>query len=573
MRLNRLSDLFYQVSPSLFFISLLTSILTGVAYALLIPFIMYSLGADFGTSVSLEVHNYSYFDSPTQELAINYLLLCCFIILIRTVSQSLSTFIGFKATYRYRLSLYQQIKSMRQMELERVGPSRIINLISHDIKAIADASVNLPLIWINAIIIVGAMLFLLYLHPSIFVFVLVILGIAIVSYQIPMLVASRFMSRERDAFDAIQEGVKGLIYGAKELRLNKERADTYYHSALEQPEKAAFANGVKGFVTIILGGSYGQMLSFIIIGLVVFHFSYTHILGMNELFSIVAALLYLSGPIRTILSTTGSIRQGKVSLRKVEEFYSDLATPEVSGDKDIGSDWLQLEVRDLGFQYPGSDKFGISNINLAFLRGEVSFIVGGNGSGKTTLCKCLSTHFSPDKGQILLGNDLICSDNLQSVRHHISAIYADFYLFPKLYFEPEVNKTQAIEKYLRMLELDEKVNLSDGRFSTLSLSAGQRRRLALLVTLLEDRPIIVFDEWAADQDPRFKEIFYYKILPMLREQNKVVIVISHDERYFDAADKVVFMENGEVTSVSGEATKWQENTISSNKNNGYLFNS
>ncbi|MDC5822325.1 cyclic peptide export ABC transporter [Vibrio europaeus] len=556
MRLHRLSDLFYQVSPWLFFVSLMTSVFTGLAYALLIPFIMYALSADFGADVSLEVTNYSYFHSPTQELAVYYLLLCGFIILIRTISQSLSTYIGFRATYQYRLSLYQQIKSMRQMELDRVGPSRIINLLSHDIKVIADASVNLPLIWINAIIIVGVMLFLLYLHPDIFFFVLTALAIAIVSYQIPMLVASHFMRREREAYDTIQEGVKGLIYGAKELRLNKQRCDNYYRAALAEPEKVALANGLKGLVTIILGGSYGQMLSFLIIGLVVFHLSYTNLLSLKELFSIVAALLYLSGPIRTILSTTGSIKQGKVSLQKIEAFYAELATPEETGTGHLDPNWHQLQVRDVAFRYPGNDKFGIRDINLCFSRGEVSFIVGGNGSGKTTLCKCLSTHFSPEQGQILLGNQIISSDNLPSVREQISVIYADFYLFSNLYFPIEADQDATIQHYLRLLELNEKVSLTQGEFSTLSLSAGQRRRVALLVTLLEDRPIIVFDEWAADQDPRFKEIFYRKILPMLREQNKIIIVISHDDRYFDVADNLVFMENGTVQRIEkGPATE------------------
>jgi putative ATP-binding cassette transporter len=105
---------------------------------------------------------------------------------------------------------------------------------------------------------------------------------------------------------------------------------------------------------------------------------------------------------------------------------------------------------------------------------------------------------------------------------------------------------EVIAQYLRLLQLEDKVQIEAGRFSTLSLSDGQRKRLALLVCFLEDKDIYLFDEWAADQDPLFKEIFYYRILADLKRENKVVVVISHDERYFQVADKVLVMEHGRL---------------------------
>jgi putative ATP-binding cassette transporter len=94
------------------------------------------------------------------------------------------------------------------------------------------------------------------------------------------------------------------------------------------------------------------------------------------------------------------------------------------------------------------------------------------------------------------------------------------------------------------------VTIKNQRFSTTTaLSSGQRRRLALLVVLLEDRPLCIFDEWAADQDPAFKRTFYYQILPALRAKQKAVVVISHDDRYFDVADRILVLEDGKLARV------------------------
>ena len=88
------------------------------------------------------------------------------------------------------------------------------------------------------------------------------------------------------------------------------------------------------------------------------------------------------------------------------------------------------------------------------------------------------------------------------------------------------------------------MTLSQSGFSTTHLSHGQRQRLALLGAYLEDRPIYVFDEWAANQEPQFRNIFYRQILPELKARGKLAVVISHDDRYFDVADRLIRLTSG-----------------------------
>src|SRR5256885_14002412 len=63
---------------------------------------------------------------------------------------------------------------------------------------------------------------------------------------------------------------------------------------------------------------------------------------------------------------------------------------------------------------------------------------------------------------------------------------------------------------------------------------------------LEGRPVLVFDEWAADQDPSFRHLFYTELLPELRARGHLLVVISHDDRYFHLADRIVRMEAGRM---------------------------
>jgi putative ATP-binding cassette transporter len=195
--------------------------------------------------------------------------------------------------------------------------------------------------------------------------------------------------------------------------------------------------------------------------------------------------------------------------------------------------------------------FTLGPLNLTIEPGTLLFIAGGNGSGKTTLGKVLAGLYAPHTGEILLNGEPVSQCSLDAYRQYFSAVFSDFYVFETLLGIP----SDAIRKYgpgmLNRLRLDRVTQIHDGRFSRVDLSQGQRKRLALLTAFLEDRPFYLFDEWAADQDPVFREIFYREILPSLRSAGKTVIVITHDDRYFSTADRLISLENGKITYDSG----------------------
>jgi putative ATP-binding cassette transporter len=208
----------------------------------------------------------------------------------------------------------------------------------------------------------------------------------------------------------------------------------------------------------------------------------------------------------------------------------------------------KLQAINLQYTYPGGaarDAFTIGPVALTLRAGETIFIVGGNGSGKSTLVKVLTGLYMATAGALHIDGVPLGPHNVQAYREMIAAIFSDFHLFQKLYGLAGVSE-EAVGKLLAQMQIDHKTTFSNGSLSTLELSTGQRKRLAMVIALLEDRPIYVFDEWAADQDPEFRRYYYEGLLPELKRRGKTVIAISHDDRYFHCADRVLRMEEGRV---------------------------
>jgi putative ATP-binding cassette transporter len=243
--------------------------------------------------------------------------------------------------------------------------------------------------------------------------------------------------------------------------------------------------------------------------------------------------------------------RARISLRKVNSIIQSIPDERCGEPRSIPP-WDAIRVRNLCYQHRSSNdepSFQLGPIDLEIRKGEVTFIVGGNGSGKSTFCKLLTLHYAAGSGDIHFGSHRLSTENLASYRQQICAIYSDYYLFDRLLCDEQPQERERIAQYLTLLRLQDKLSIEGRKFSTTSLSDGQRKRLALLAALLEDKALYVFDEWAADQDPAFKEIFYRHIVHELKARDKAVVVISHDDRYFNEADRLVFMEQGKVLQV------------------------
>jgi putative ATP-binding cassette transporter len=264
-------------------------------------------------------------------------------------------------------------------------------------------------------------------------------------------------------------------------------------------------------------------------------------------------ILFMAGPLTATITMVPVLNRTAVSLKKIEDLGLSLAgqsTEEgVTGVPAAPPVWQSLQLIEVTHVYHRereNSNFTLGPMNLTFRPGEIVFLVGGNGSGKTTFAKLLTGLYLPEHGHLRLDNVPVTQRSREQFRQLFSVVFSDFFLFETMLGLGDIDVDSRARQYIELLQLQHKVEVKEGKLSTLDLSQGQRKRLALLTAYLEDRTFYVFDEWAADQDPLFKEIFYLQLLPELKARGKTVLVISHDDRYYHLGDRVIRLENGQL---------------------------
>jgi putative ATP-binding cassette transporter len=302
----------------------------------------------------------------------------------------------------------------------------------------------------------------------------------------------------------------------------------------------------------IFGLSFGvgQLLFFSIIGLLIFGLPQWNLIDTKILSAYVLVCIYLLDPLQRVLEMLPGLSRGSVALDKLRMLglsLADRAEP-MAKRVESSSSFDRLELIGVTYTYRNhqEESFTLGPIDFAFSPGELIFIVGGNGSGKSTLVKAIAGLYIPETGEIRLDGQIVTDRDRESYRQLFSTVFADFYLFERFLGLQSPELTIQVQKYLQQLQLERKVHLQGDRLSTIELSQGQRKRLALLTAYLEDRPIYIFDEWAADQDPFFREIFYKQLLPELKNRGKTVLAISHDDRYFHLSDRILKLDYGKL---------------------------
>lgn len=544
-----LFTLFSRKAPNRVFLSIVLGALAGVSYALLIPIVLGSFDDSLqGTAEkAASTAHFLGYEITNYRFALLFAGICLFILTARSLSQILLSRVALDATTELRIRAYRYIVRAPVAELETLGPSRLLSAITTDVGRIVNGAVVVPNVLVSLVTLLGMLTYLFFLNSEVFWFVLGAIAFGVVTYQVPMYLGNKYFERGRANIDTLQEAIRGLIYGVKELKLGKEKRERYFDDILLSSEYAVNANAKGGNTIITAAANYGDLLSFFVIGVVAYVFVSYHSISTASLVGVIMALLYITGPVSLILNSIGQIAMAQVSLRNVNRIFTRLSQEPAHDVVAPLAPWRSVVFEDVSYRYGESGAgFALQPLSFEIARGEVTFIVGGNGSGKSTLSKLISLHYTPASGRVRFGDTVVDMATINSCRQCISAIFTDYYLFDRLLGGLDENTQGQLQRYLTELELDKKVSVDGGRFSTTALSDGQRKRLALLVTFLEDREIYLFDEWAADQDPRFKEVFYHTILPTLRERDKAVVVISHDDRYFHVADKVLVMEDGQL---------------------------
>ncbi|MEH1791122.1 cyclic peptide export ABC transporter [Nostoc sp.] len=469
------------------------------------------------------------------------------------ISQVMLIRLSQNAVLQLRMRLSRQILTSELSHLERLGNPRLLATLTEDIQAVANAVYQMPFIFINLAIVLGCIAYITWLSWLVLVMVCGISVVAIASCQWLLNRGGKLLALAREDEDHLFKHFRTITEGVKELKLNYRRREDFLAEKLQSTANEFRHHNVNGLTLFAITSSWGQLIFFFALGFVLFVLPNLLTINSETLSGYILTFTYLVLPMDNIISKLPLLSKASIALQKIESLGLSLASrTEISTvPPALKDDWQSLKFKSVTHTYytvQEDNSFTFGPIDLTLSPQELVFIVGGNGSGKSTLAKLITGLYIPENGEIWFDNELISEQNQEWYRQHFSVVFSDFYLFEELLGLKNGDLDIQAKKYLKQLQLDHKVKVENGQLSTTALSQGQRKRLALLTAYLEDRPIYLFDEWAADQDPVFKEIFYTQLLPELRSRSKTVLVISHDDRYFHLANRIIKLDYGKIES-------------------------
>ncbi len=493
--------------------------------------------------------------------------LCVLALAGEVLSDIGNSLVGQHVIAALRKDLCARILSAPISQIEQFRSHRLVAALNQDIDTISAFSFLFSSLAIATATILACLSYLFMLSPPMLAVALAALALGSLVQTLARRVGIRRFAAAREAEDRLQKHYRSITEGAKELRINSRRRAFVYGHELVGTIDAIRKLRVRAANVFVSANAFGSLLFFLVVGLMLALRGGSLNADRSAMTGFVLVLLYMKGPIQEIVGALPSIGRAQIAFQRIAELSrrfagGELALLDATDDSPQAGamtvdHFKTITLRNVSYRFPASNDtsvpaipaltraFELGPLSLTVHRGETIFIVGENGCGKTTLIKLLLGLYAPDAGQLQLDDAQVGDVDMDRYRQLFSVVFSDYHLFDVLI--PGENQLDAeAQGYLERLEIAHKVSIRNGAFTTTDLSTGQRKRLALVHAYLEKRPIMVFDEWAADQDPTFRRVFYTEILPDLRRQGKTLIVISHDDRYFSAADRLIRLEGGRI---------------------------
>jgi putative ATP-binding cassette transporter len=465
-------------------------------------------------------------------------------------------FIGLSEALKveFRDKLAHQLLHTEYAELERRGTERVWTLLVGDVEGIADYICWLPRVIVHLSMLLGCYVYMAWLSLPAFAFSAAFAAAALWLYARINARVSRVELTSLHYHEGVLAVLRYLTHGLKSLLLSRGKREDFLGQHLRRA--TATARDINTRSRFLQSLASRLAVALVLVGLAGVVFGLPHVVELSAatLVGLVQATLFSLPPFEGTLGLLPRTVAAAQALDRMRELGLDLAGPAPlaglrrSAPPAMARDFRELVLADVVFRYaaPAGDErgFGIGPVSLRLAAGEVVFLVGGNGSGKTTLAKVLCGLYAPAAGSLSVNGRPVAATGRDDYRQLFAAVFSDDALFNHAIGAPP-DSAPRMRELLRLIQLDHKVSVYEGsRFSTIDLSQGQKRRLLLLVALLEDKPVFLFDEWAADQDPYFRKLFYEEFLPDLRARGRAVLVISHDDRYYRCADRILKIEAG-----------------------------
>ena len=453
-----------------------------------------------------------------------------------------------------RLDIVDKVRRSELRTVDQVGRGELISMLTQQTNHLSDTFPILVDCFQQSILLVVSLIYLAYLSTTAF---LVFAAAVLVGITWYLRIDKHFRSTLQEAAarqGQLLDAVGDIIHGGKELRLNSRKSAAVIgaYRNLSQVAGALLEQAGEHWATVL---ALGFVVTYFILGVVVFVLPSLDGMGAGtSLFQLIPIVLFCLSPLSRIVEQSATFVQADVELQSIVAVERQLAAGDIAGPSEARAmarafdRFSTIAYAGMTFSFlnqAGAPVFTSGPWDLTLRRGETVFLVGGNGSGKSTVLRLIVGLYQPDLGTVAVDGGVVAGRAIAGLREQFSAIFGDFHLFDRLYGLEQV-EPQEVTRLIDAMWLTGKVRFENGRFTDLNLSTGQRKRLALIVALLEDRPILAFDEWSAEQDALFREEFYTRILPALKARGKTVVAVTHDERFWPLADRVIRFDLGRV---------------------------
>lgn len=462
------------------------------------------------------------------------------------VEFALSVF-GQNFIFKMQRKVVKQILDTDILQIEKIGKAKLLASLSSDVRSISFALLRVPDFLQASILFVALLAYIFYLSREIFLLCLVFFAItAFINYVLASKI-HRYFKLSRNSDDALQNSYQNIIDGHKNLSLNSYRAKLYYEKYFEKAASSKRSSNIRANLMHSISSNFTNISFLSLVGFEFFLALNFKLTSIENATTIALAIFFLRAPLLSLLSSVPTLLTAKIALDKISNLELNSYDDSFYTVKAF-SKWSKISFKNLAFSY---GNFSLKPTTLDIHKGELIFLIGKNGSGKSTFSLLFAALIKPNSGELYLDEHKIDDDNVYAYRALISAIFSEFHLFTQTIKNGACADEKDIKHYLKVLELENKIEVKDAELTDTRLSSGQKKRLAMLICLLEERDVLIFDEFAADQDPVFRRFFYKELLPLLKKQGKTILTISHDETYFDAADRILLAQDGCISEIKG----------------------
>jgi putative ATP-binding cassette transporter len=529
--------------------------------------------------------NHTFISQPVFNtlswLSLGQFAMLVLLLLVTTfVSQYALTRLGHQFVYELRTKLVKQIIDTAVPQIDHLGSARLLASLSSDIQSITVAFVRMPELVQGVILSVGVAMYLGWLSLPLLLIVMFWIAMTIWISTILVKHVYHHLRAIREIDDALYQDYQSIIDGRKELALNHHRAEQIYTHDFLDHAKSYKERVIKSDTYHLSAVNWSNIMMFAAIGVVFAVSNYLGIsMGIATTFSL--TILFMQSPLLHAVGAYPTLQTAQVALDKIQSLeLADYQPAFRTGN--TSQHWQTISLTDVNYRYNVSNNSGdnnandvddvddvdaqtltakdsgrssdiLKNVNLTLQRGDVVFLIGANGSGKSTLAKIITGIFTPTTGTVNINKQPVDSQNNADYRQLYSAIFSDQHIFKQLIGRQGQQPDESlVNAWLHKLNLQDKISVADNQLSTDKLSQGQRKRLAMLIAVAEQKDILLLDEWAADQDPAFRRVFYQTLIPELKALGKTLFIISHDDGYFEHADRLLLMKEGRLIELNAE---------------------